>query len=422
MQMWKLEFAAAEQKEAPRHEVLERQNSARLVPGFKDSKKSRKTTGGKPNKSAHDLQRSDTRTLLEEGEAARQLRRKKEKSTSKKQKEGLIVVKQFVLYGLFALCLVRCYLYQAAFENPSFCLPTVFESAPAPCYQPLYGTLDHLTSFASAAGGFNFDNVYGYPEYAVNLSSSSSLNSLYHMRGNFPASNRLMHVFVPLVAGVLAIFYGLWRFLRHHQCAKLESRTKVVGAIVGFVVFLSLAVATIVSLVHLDAPVRAKWFQVLQLLNSHVQATFADINVGAWNATLPNVEVVSPVGSVVAYSSANSSEVPGTTAVVLRSTVDFSRQADVVEYCQIVCLADSSCVGFYLREYSLELSACDDVFFCDFYSALNVTGEYVEVHPLGIAADASSGDYSLYTEEELIAAEQQMYEQDPSNSKVRATT
>eukprot|EP00750_Incisomonas_marina_P033664 INCI9926.3.p1 GENE.INCI9926.3~~INCI9926.3.p1 ORF type:complete len:1575 (+),score=249.58 INCI9926.3:64-4788(+) len=410
MQMWKLEFAEIEKKEAPRHEALERSDSARLVPGFKDSnKKSRK--GGKM-KPAHDLQRSDTRALLEEGEAARQRRRKKEKSSSRKQKEGLIVVKQFVLYGLFALCLVRCYLYQAAFETPSFCLPTVYESAPAPCYEPLYGTLDHETLFANAAGGFNFDNVHGYPEYAVNMSG----NTLYHMRGNFPAINRLVHVFIPFVVGILAIYYGLWRFLRHHQCVKLESRTKVFGAIVGFVVFLSLAVVTIVSLSQLDAPVRSNWFHTLQLLDSHVQATFEDFNLGAWNATSPNVEVVSPVGSVVAYSSANSSAVPDT-AVVLRSTVDFSRQADVVEYCQIVCLADSSCVGFYLREFSLELSACDDVFFCDFYSALNVTGEYVEVHPLGITADASSGDYSLYTEKELIAAEQQLYEQDPSNSK-----
>ena len=237
MNIWRRRIQRGQTKAAPQQEKLQRQDSVRIIPGF-DIGRDAGARGGKGRAGDFDGN-VDASSQPHKGSSQHVDRSaKKPKSLQKKRKEGLIVVRQFIIYGIFVVAVVHTWLYQAGMESPSYCLPgqdaAALPGRPYACYQPLPATLDAATAFA---GFFNPANVYGLPEYAVELTATLSEDNagtvrdndddsdfvFYHMRGNYPHTNHVLHILVPVLAGCVAMFYGLWRFLRHHQVRSFVS-------------------------------------------------------------------------------------------------------------------------------------------------------------------------------------------------------
>jgi len=297
------------------------------------------------------------------------------RSKADKRKEYLIIVKQFILYALFLVSMTDMYLYQALLEAPSYCSPVQNSSAlpgdPYACYEPCRQTLDATTSFADSFGAFNARNEFGYPEYVLQRGSGS----FYYMRGNFPYQNRVLHFIVPAASAALCIFYAGWRFARHHHLVSLSNHLKVVGAVVGFVLFATLAAAAVGCVFVMDPAVRLQWLNDTAELESVLQSLRASeaAENAAWKACTQNPTLLNSSGTVLAYTTANMTA-DINAALLFRASIDVSSEGDVEDMCKHVCAFDESCVAFYLRKYSLELSSCSDAYFCDVYHSVDFAG------------------------------------------------
>jgi hypothetical protein len=202
--------------------------------------------------------------------------------------------------------------------------------------------------------------------------------------------------------------------LRHIEAATLSRGTKVAGAIAGFLLFLTLSVVSLYSVAFLDPAVRSQWQHDLQILDSYLTAVSDSLlENGEWLETEPTEQIIlESANTALVYSTGDMAllnQYAHNAASIFRTTMDFTEETEVILYCKTVCGADPLCVGFYLREYSMDNSMCAEVFYCDFYHSLDLGGSYV-------AAQNSDFDDTILDESVKLLLAQEAYAADPSNS------